>query len=189
MALTYSEMTALGSMAPDFRLPAANPSLDDPANEMRELNDFAGGKALVVAFICNHCPFVVHMEDALLGVARAYQARGVRFVGISANDARMYPADSFENMARRAHEKTYPFPYLYDETQETAVAYGAACTPDIFVYDDALTLVYRGRFDETRPGLGTAHGGDLVQALDELLDSGTVTMDQVPSMGCNIKWK
>lgn len=189
MALTYSEMNVLGAQAPAFDLPTANPQADDLNRPTRSLDDYADAEALVVVFTCNHCPYAVHVEDALLEVARQYQARGVAFVGISANDAAQYPADSFENMARRAAEKRYPFPYLYDETQEVARAYDAACTPDLFVYDRHRRLVYRGRFDATRPGQGTPTGSDLRQALDELLATGTVTMEQYPSVGCNIKWR
>lgn len=185
MALTYSTMVALGSKAPAFTLPAVNRK----GGEMKSLEDYTDGRALVIIFMCNHCPFVVHVEDALLSVARTYQKRDVRFVGISSNDARQYPQDSFESMALRASRKGYPFPYLYNESQETARNYDAVCTPDIFVYDSDQRLVYRGRFDETRPGMGVAHGGDLCRALDELLDSGSITMEQHPSIGCNIKWK
>ena len=189
MALTYSEMTALGAEAPAFDLPAANPQVDDIGRATRRLDDYAEAEVLVVVFMCNHCPYVVHVEEALLEVARDYQGRGVRFVGISANDAQQYPADSFENMAQRAQQKNYPFPYLYDESQQVARAYDAVCTPDFFVYDGQRRLVYRGRFDETRPGQGTPTGHDLRQALDEFLGTGTVTMEQFPSMGCNIKWR
>lgn len=189
MALTYSLMTALGSEAPPFSLPAANPDVDNAGGDVRSLEDYAGSDALVVVFTCNHCPFAVHVEDALLDVARRYQARGVQFVAISSNDAIQYPEDSLPNMKRRARQKGYPFPYLYDASQEIAKAYGAVCTPDFFVYDKNRQLAYRGRFDETRPGMGSAHGGDLGKALDELLDSGSVSIDQVASMGCNIKWK
>ena len=189
MARTYSMMTELGTDAPAFDLPVANPQVDDSARATRSLGDYADAEVLVVVFMCNHCPYVVHVEDALVAVAREYQARGVRFVGISANDAQQYPADSFENMALRAQQKEYPFPYLYDESQQVARAYDAVCTPDIFVYDGPRHLVYRGRFDETRPGQGTPTGHDLRQALDELLSTGTVSMEQFPSMGCNIKWR
>ncbi|MCH8961636.1 MAG: thioredoxin family protein [Bacteroidetes bacterium] len=189
MAITYSQMTELGAEAPPFELPAANPTVDDIARATRRLDDYADAEALVVVFTCNHCPYAVHVEEALLEVARAYQARGVPFVGICANDAEHYPDDSFENMARRAQQKRYPFPYLHDESQEVARAYGAECTPDFFVYDRARRLVYRGRFDETRPGQGTPTGRDLRQALDQLLDTGAVTMEQYPSMGCNVKWR
>ena len=189
MARTYSQMTALGADAPAFDLPVANPHVDDIDRATRSLDDYADADALVVVFMCNHCPYVVHIEDALVEVANAYQARGVRFVGISANDARQYPADSFENMALRAQQKNYPFPYLYDASQQVARAYGAVCTPEFFVYNRARHLAYQGRFDETRPGLGTPTGADLRQALDELLDTGAVTMEPFPAMGCNIKWR
>lgn len=179
----------LGHPAPDFSLPAANPGVDDRGGEARSLGDYDHAEALVVVFMCNHCPYVKHVEDALLEVAREYQSRGVQFVGICSNDAERYPDDSFENLAKRAREKDYPFPYLYDESQEVAQAYEAACTPDFYVFDQDRTLAYRGRFDETRPNQGEADGNDLRQALDELLETGTVSMDQAPSMGCNIKWK
>ncbi len=189
MAVTVSQMNKLGAEAPAFDLAAANPDVDDAGGQTRRLADYADAEALVVVFMCNHCPYVVHVEDALLATARDYQARGVQFVGISANDARQYPADSFENMARRAQQKRYPFPYLYDASQDVARAYGAVCTPDFFVYDADRRLVYRGRFDETRPGQGTPTGRDLRQALDQLLETGAVAAEQFPSMGCSIKWR
>jgi peroxiredoxin len=189
MALTESTMMELGHPAPDFSLPAANPGVDDRGDAQRSLADYDDAEALVVVFMCNHCPYVKHIEDALLDVAQAYQAEGVQFVGICSNDPERYPDDSFDRMAERAREKDYPFPYLQDETQEVATAYKAACTPDIYVFDDDRTLAYRGRFDDTRPDGEEAHGAALRQALDELLADGTVTMEQAPSMGCNIKWK
>ncbi len=189
MAITYSQMTALGSEAPAFDLPVANPEVDGVERATRSLDDYTDAEALVVVFMCNHCPYVVHVEDALVEVARDYQARGARFVGISANEAQHYPADSVENMTRRAQQKNYPFAYLYDASQQVARAYGAACTPEFFIYDRNRRLVYQGRFDETRPGLGAATGHDVRQALDELLASGAVTMEQFPAMGCNIKWR
>lgn len=189
MAVTESTMMELGHPAPDFSLPAANPEVDDRGDERRALTDYDDADVLVVVFMCNHCPYVKHIEDALLDVAREYQERGVQFVGICSNDPERYPDDSFDRMAERAREKEYPFPYLHDETQEGAQAYEAACTPDIYVFDEDRRLAYRGRFDETRPDKGTPHGGDLRRALDELLEAGEVTMEQHPSMGCNIKWK
>ena len=189
MAVTESTMLELGHAAPAFTLPAANPEVDDCGEEHRALADYEEAEALVVVFMCNHCPYVKHIEDALLEVARAYQERGVQFIGISANDAERYPDDSFESMAERAEKKNYPFPYLYDEPQDVATAYRAACTPDFYVFDADRALAYRGRFDETRPDGADAHGGDLKHALDELLEAGEVTMEQRPSMGCNIKWK
>jgi len=189
MALTESMMAELGSPAPSFDLPVANPNADGLNGGLRSISDYDEADVLVVAFICNHCPYVKHLEDALLEVAAEYQERGVQFIGICSNDAETHPDDSFERMADRAREKEYPFPYLHDESQDVAREYGAVCTPDFFVYDADRTLAYRGRFDETRPKKGTAHGGDLRQALDELLEQGTVEMEQHPSMGCNIKWK
>lgn len=189
MALTHSTMSRLGTDAPAFDLPVANPSVDDRSGGTRSLSDFDEAKALVVVFMCNQCPYVVHIEAALGAVARTYQQRGVAFVGISANDVAQYPQDGFDKMAERAEQRGYPFPYLYDASQDVARAYGAVCTPDFFVYDADRRLVYRGRFDETRPGQGTATGADLSQALDEWLATGEVSIEQVPSMGCNIKWK
>lgn len=190
MAVTKSQMTQLGQSAPDFSLPVANPSADDLEGGIRRLDDYADAEALVIVFMCNHCPYVKHVEDALLDTARAYQAQGVQFIGICSNDPERYPDDSFERMAERAREKDYPFPYLHDESQEVAQAYKATCTPDFFVYDADHELAYRGRFDETRPNQGDeATGRDLRQALDELLEDGEVHLDQKPSMGCNIKWK
>lgn len=189
MAVTESQMTQLGTPAPDFTLPTANPAADGLNGDVRSLDDYADAEALVIVFMCNHCPYVKHVEDALVETARMYQAKGVQFIGICSNDPERYPDDSFERMAERAREKDYPFPYLHDESQEVAKAYQATCTPDFFVYDADRTLVYRGRFDETRPDQGEATGRDLRQALDELLGSGAVQIDQKPSMGCNIKWK
>lgn len=189
MAVTQSIMSDLGTDAPDFNLPIANPSVDDRDGDTRSLSGFSNAEALVVMFLCNHCPYVIHVEDALVKVAQTYQQRGVAFVGISANDATRYPQDGFDKMAERAEQKGYPFPYLYDDSQDVARAYGAVCTPDFFIYDADRRLAYRGRFDATRPGQGTATGEDLSQALDELLDKGEVMMEQHASMGCNIKWK
>lgn len=189
MAVTESTMMELGQTAPSFSLPAANPDVDDRGGTHRSLEDYDDADAFVVVFMCNHCPYVKHVEDELLAVAREYQEQGVQFIGICSNDPERYPDDSFESMAERAEAKGYPFPYLQDESQEVARAYEAACTPDFYVFDADRTLAYRGRFDETRPDEGTPHGGDLRQALDEVLSSGEVTMEQKPSMGCNIKWK
>jgi len=189
MAVTESTMMELGRTAPSFTLPAANPDVDDRGDEHRSLQDYDDAEALVVVFMCNHCPYVKHVEDELLSTAREYQERGVQFIGICSNDPERYPDDSFERMAERTEEKKYPFPYLQDESQEVAQAYEAACTPDFYVFDADRTLVYRGRFDDTRPDHGTPDGADLRQALDQVLEDGEVTMEQTPSMGCNIKWK
>ncbi len=190
MALTYSQEISLGTEAPPFDLPVVNPEADGLDKPTRSLEDFADARALVVVFTCNHCPYAQHIEDALIAVARSYQPKGVRFVAINANDPEQYPEDAPEAMARRARAKGYPFPYLFDETQEVAKAYGALCTPDLYVFDANRRLVYHGRFDDTRPGRGRpATGADLKRALDEWLESGKVTGPQYPSMGCNIKWK
>ena len=189
MAVTESTMMDLGREAPSFTLPAANPDVDDRGEDRRSLDDYADAEVLVVVFMCNHCPYVKHVEGELLAIAREYEDRGVQFVGICSNDPDRYPDDAFDRLAERAQQKDYPFPYLQDESQEIAQAYKAACTPDFFVFDANRRLVYRGRFDDTRPNSGEAHGADLRQALDEVVSTGEVTMDQKPSMGCNIKWK
>jgi len=194
MSKTYSEMTALGSSAPAFDLPTANPQVDDRDGPTRSLADYSEAEVLVIVFMCNHCPYVHAVEDRLIALAKDYEPRGVQVVGICSNDAERYPQDDFDAMAERAKEKGYPFPYLRDDSQDVARAYGAVCTPDFFVYDSPSrsdgsdrTLVYRGRLDDGRPGRdATQH--DLRRALDELLESGEVTVEQVPSMGCNIKW-
>ena len=187
MSKTYSEMTALGSAAPAFDLPIANPHVDDRDGATRSLADYAGAEALVVVFMCNHCPYVHAVEDRLIALARDYASQGVQVVGICSNDAERYPQDDFDAMAERAKEKGYPFPYLRDDSQEVARAYGAVCTPDFFVYDADRTLIYRGRLDNGRPGRdATQH--DLRRGLNELLETGEITAEQVPSMGCNIKW-
>lgn len=189
MAVTYSEETSLGSPAPPFALPAVNPDADGREGALRRLSDYDGADALVVVFTCNHCPYARHIEDALVATAADYQGRGVAFVAISSNDTARYPADAPEAMAVRAAEKGFPFAYLFDETQAAARAYGAVCTPDLFVYDGDRRLAYRGRFDGTRPGQGTADGADLRRALDALLRTGAVTGPQHPAMGCSIKWR
>lgn len=182
-------MTDLGTEAPDFNLPAAIPEAPGRTDAFYQLADFDAADVLVVVFTCNHCPYAVHVEDALIHTARAYGERGVAVVAISSNDPDAYPADSFENMAFRAAEKGFPFPYLFDASQDVASAYGAVCTPDFFVYDRDRKLAYRGRYDATRPGQGTPTGEDLHRALDALLAGEPVPENQAPSMGCNIKWK
>lgn len=189
MAVTYSEMIELGTEAPHFDLPAANPEVDGTGRPRRSLADYADAEALVVVFTCNHCPYAKHVEAPLIKMAREYAERGVAFVAISSNDPTHYPADSFESMAERAREKDYPFPYLFDETQEVAKAYSAVCTPDFFIFGRDRRLAYTGRFDESSPGRGTATGEDLRMALDQVLTTGEATIPQYPSMGCNIKWK
>jgi peroxiredoxin len=183
MALTPSTMAPLGMAAPDFRLP-------DTDGKMVALADFAKAPALLVAFICNHCPYVQHVRSAFAQLARDYQAKGVAVVGISSNDAVAFPADGPDKMAEEKRAAGYSFPYLYDETQQVARAYRAACTPDFFVFDRGRKLVYRGQMDDSRPDNGKANdGADLRAALDAVLAGRSPSPDQKPSVGCNIKWK
>jgi len=176
-------MLALGTTAPDFRLP-------DTGGKMVALGDFKSAPALAVLFICNHCPYVKHIQAGLAQLARDYQRRGAAIVAISSNDAQNYPADSPAKMAQEARSAGYTFPYLYDESQAVAKAYRAACTPDIFLFDAGRKLVYRGQFDDSRPGNGApVTGRDLRAALDAVLAGKPVPGRQVPSIGCNIKWK
>src|SRR4051812_31375261 len=183
MALTPSTMLPLGSKAPDFRLP-------DTDGKTVSLADFQDAPALVVAFLCNHCPYVKHVRHGLAALARDYQAKGVAVVGISANDVTSHPDDRPELMAREKAEVGYTFPYLYDESQAVAKAYRAACTPDFYVFDRGGWLVYRGQMDGSRPGNGVpVTGTDLRAALDAVLAGQPVPEVQKPSLGCNIKWK
>lgn len=189
MAVQQSSPNELGTPALAFDLPISNPWVDDNPGETRALSQYADAKAIVIVFTCNHCPYAIHIQDSLAALAETYQKKGIQFIAISANDATQYPADSFEKMTERAREVNFPFPYLYDESQEIARGYGAVCTPDIFVFDEARKLAYRGRFDETRPNMGTAHGSELAAALDTLLSTGERRAEQYPSIGCSIKWK
>lgn len=183
MALTPSTMLPLGTPAPDFALP-------DTLGNTVSLSDFSSAPALVVVFICNHCPYVVHVRSALAQLGRDLETRGVAMVAISSNDARKYPADGPEAMATEAMEAGYTFPYLYDESQAVAKAYDAACTPDAYVFDGDRKLVYRGQLDGARPGNDvTPHCTDVRAAIDAVLHGTEVDPDQKPSMGCNIKWK
>lgn len=183
MVMTASTMLPLGTEAPDFSLPDVDGRMVSPA-------DFADAKALVVVFMCNHCPFVKHVIDGLARLAKEYQARGVAFVGINSNDVDSYPEDRPELMSRFAREKGFTFSYLFDATQETAKSYHAACTPDFFVFDDERRLVYRGQMDDSRPSSGEpVTGADLRAALDAALAGEPALEPQRPSMGCNIKWK
>ena len=189
MARTNSNMVALGTPAPPFSLFAVyNPCAEDGRDHVA-LADFDGVPVVVVVFTCNHCPYARHVEPALLRTAWEYGPKGVAFIAISANDPATHPGDSPEAMADHAREADFPFPYLFDKTQEVARAYGAACTPDVFVYGPDRLLAYRGRIDATRPDLGEPDAADLRRALDETLAGGPVTGEQHPSMGCNIKWK
>jgi peroxiredoxin len=176
-------MADLGTPAPGFSLP-------DTTGVQRSLDDFADAPALLVAFWCNHCPFVKHIAGGFVAFAKEYQARGLAVVAISANDVETHPQDSPERMAEEAERAGYTFPYLYDESQAVAKAYGAACTPDFFLYDRDRRLVYRGQFDVARPGLDApVTGADLRRATDAVLSGDTPDEDQRPSVGCNIKWK
>ena len=182
MAKTQSRMLALGTAAPDFSLP-------DPAGRIHHLGDFAGSKGLLVAFICNHCPYVKHIAGALAQFAHDYRPRGVAVVAINSNDSSRYTDDSPPNMVKFAAQNGFEFPYLYDESQAVAKAYQAVCTPDLFLFDRARQLVYRGQFDASRPGNGQpVNGADLRAAADALL-AGQTVKQQIASVGCSIKWK
>ena len=183
MVATNSTMLPLGSKAPEFRLP-------DVHGKQVALVDFPDAMGLVVVFMCNHCPYVKHIRAGLAQLARDYFPRGVTVIGINSNDVYNYPADSPAKMAEEAKGAGYVFPYLYDETQQVAKAYHAACTPDFYLFDHDKALVYRGQFDDSRPGNGVAvTGKDLRAALDALLAGKPVSPNQKPSIGCNIKWK
>jgi peroxiredoxin len=176
-------MLPLGTQAPDFQLI----NID---GKLVSLSDFRGKKALVVIFMCNHCPYVKHVAPELARVSSEYMAKGVGFVGISSNDSDAYPDDGPEAMKAEAASQGYSFPYLFDADQSVAIAYNAACTPDIFVFDANHQLVYRGQLDDSRPKSDKPlTGKDLRTALDALLTGGTVSAEQRPSIGCNIKWK
>ena len=183
MALTPSTMLPLGTTAPDFQLP-------DTTGKIISLADFKDRAALIVVFMCNHCPYVVHIRDGLAQFARDYAAKNVGLVGISSNDAENYPADSPAKMRAEVKSAGYIFPYLYDETQAVAKSYRAACTPDIFLFDQDRKLVYRGQFDASRPGnFISPTGKHLRAALDAVLAGKKVSENQTASIGCNIKWK
>ena len=182
MALTPSTMLPLGTTAPDFHLPDTN-------GKTYTLADFKNQSALVVIFMCNHCPYVIHIRAALAQLALDYTPRGVGIAGINSNDVKSHPADSPARMKEEAQAAGYIFPYLYDETQAVAKAYRAACTPDIFLFDRGRRLVYRGQFDASRPGNGIpVTGKDLRAALDAVLAGKSTSEFQVASIGCNIKW-
>lgn len=184
MALTESNMTQLGIIAPDFFLE------DTVTNHHLSYQDIKGKRGTVVLFLCNHCPYVIHVNSELVKLAEEYMPQDVGFVAISSNDASNYPDDAPDKMRLAAKVLKYPFPYLYDPTQEVAKAYEAACTPDIFVFDSDSSLYYRGRLDESRPGNNKPlNGKDLRLALDLLLRGEPPLRKQYPSAGCNIKWK
>ncbi|MDP2955057.1 MAG: thioredoxin family protein [Longimicrobiales bacterium] len=184
MVRVPSTMLPLGTTAPDFRL-------EEPATARQVARtDFSGAPALLVVFLSNHCPFVRHIADALSAFAKEYGARGLAMVGINANDVANFPDDSPERMKDEVALRAYPFPYLFDETQDVAKAYQAACTPDFFLFDGDRRLVYRGQFDPSRPGNDEpVTGRDLRRACDAVLAGELVSGEQTPSIGCNIKWK
>lgn len=184
MANTPSNMLPLGTQAPYFNL------LDTVTNKWKSLTDIRGNRGTVVMFICNHCPFVKHVNNEIVRIANDYRVLGFGFVAISSNDVENYPQDAPGKMWENARKENYSFPYLYDESQETAKAYDAACTPDFYLFDTDLELVYRGQLDDSRPGNGIpTNGRDLREALDNLLNSRQPIQLQKPSIGCNIKWK
>ena len=184
MALTPSTMLALGTKAPAFRLP------DAVSGKTVSLETFAGKRALLVMFICRHCPYVVHVREELARIGTDYAARDIGIVAISANDAASYPDDAPPRLQAMANELGFTFSFCYDESQATAKAYTAACTPDFFLFDASRNLVYRGQLDDSRPGNGKPlNGRDLRAAIDTILAGKPVSPDQKPSIGCNIKWK
>jgi peroxiredoxin len=183
VALTPSTMLPLGTPAPDFRLP-------DPSGRLVARDDFAATPALLVAFLCNHCPYVQHVRQGFAAFAKEYAARGLAIVAINSNDFAAYPEDAPARMAEEAARHGYGFPYLVDETQEVARAYRAACTPDFFLFDAQRRLAYRGQFDASRPGNRIpVTGSDLRAAADAVLAGRSAPVEQTPSIGCNIKWK
>jgi peroxiredoxin len=183
MVAVNSTMLPLGTKAPDFRLP-------DTSGKMLSLKDVEGAPALLVVFMCNHCPYVKHIRAGLAQLARDYMPSGAAMVGINSNDAANYPDDSPAKMAEEVKAAGYVFPYLYDATQEAAKAYRAACTPDIYLFDKNQRLVYRGQFDDSRPGNSVpVTGKDVRAALDSVLGGSPVSPNQKASIGCNIKWQ
>ena len=184
MARTPSNMLPLGTSAPKFNL------LDTVSNQQLHLDDLKGEKGTVIMFICNHCPFVKHVNKAIAQLGKTYQKQGISFAAISSNDVENYPQDAPHLMKLTAEEEGYTFPYLYDEDQTAAKAYDAACTPDFYLFNDNLKLVYRGQLDDSRPGNGLpVTGKDLEDAIQAVLNNKLVSEMQKPSIGCNIKWK
>lgn len=184
MAATPTHQIPLGFMAPDFCL------LDTITDSLKTLQELRGEKATVVMFICNHCPYVKHVNQQLVQLANDYQPKGISFIAISSNDAENYPDDAPDKMKLVAQEEEYPFPYLYDETQEIAKLYHAACTPDFSIFDANLKCVYRGQLDDSRPKNDSiSDGKDIRHVLDCILTNQPIPQQQTPSLGCNIKWK
>ena len=183
MVLTPSSMMPLGTRAHNFKL------VDVVSDEVVTLKDIESDIGTVVMFICNHCPYVKHIQEMLVALAKDFIMKGISFVAINSNDISKYPEDSPREMKKLAEDLDFPFPYLFDYTQKVARDYGAACTPDFFVFDQSMECVYRGQFDESRPGNRLpVSGKDLAEALDCLILGKEITIDQHPSMGCNIKW-
>ena len=184
MARILSNMIPLLSKAPAFELP------DTISGKTLSLKDLKGSEGTLIMFICNHCPFVIHINQQIVELANDYLPKGISFIAISSNDVENFPQDSPELMKKTAEENNYPFVYLYDESQQVAKAYDAACTPDFFIYNKNEELVYRGQLDDSRPGNGKPlTGKDIRNALDCLLSSTEIDANQIPSIGCNIKWK
>ena len=184
MALVESHMMALGTSAPAFSLK------DVVSGKMINSNSMGSVNGTVIMFICNHCPYVIHVRDQLVKLANDYQSKGIQFIAINSNDVNNYPDDSPDNMIKIAKEFNYPFPYCFDESQSVAKAYDAACTPDFFVFDGQSACVYRGRLDGSTPGNDVPlTGEDLRHTLDALLSGNPINDEQIPSMGCSIKWK
>ncbi|MEE9447636.1 MAG: thioredoxin family protein [Arenicellales bacterium] len=186
MAATESTMLALGVQAPDFTLLNTNPNT---GNEQVSLQDYDQAKALLVMFVCNHCPYVIHLREALVALTNDYVDQGLAVVAISSNDAENYPQDNPEAMTIEATSFDFPYAYLFDETQAVAKAYKAACTPDFYLFDGNQKLAYRGRFDGSRPKNDLpVTGEDMRAAVEQVLAGSQISADQIPSMGCNIKW-
>lgn len=184
MALTPSNMLPLGTKAPHFKL------IDTKDNVVKSLEALKGEKGTLIMFICNHCPFVIHVNEELVQLANDYKAKGINCIAISSNDVENYPQDAPDKMTQVAKKLNYPFPYLYDKTQEIAKAYDAACTPDFFLFNNQLALVYTGQLDDSRPGNNVpVTGKDLRAAINALVNNQAINPNQKPSMGCNIKWK
>jgi len=184
MSLAHSQMLPLGTKAPDFSLP------DTVSREMCDLKDNTGSLGTLIMFICNHCPYVKNIRQQLVTIANDYQQKGISLIAISSNDVENFPEDSPELMREEARKHGYNFPYLYDESQVVAKAYGAVCTPDFYIFDKSLELVYRGRLDDSTPGNEKPlTGNDIRKALDDMVNGNPVGQEQYPSVGCNIKWK
>ncbi len=184
MALTESNPFPIGTLAPDFTL------LDTKSDQQLSLSEIKGGKGTAIFFICNHCPFVIHVNDELVRMANEYSEKGIRFIAISSNNVETHPQDGPDFMKSHAEKQGYPFPYLYDESQEVAKAYDATCTPDLYLFDADLKSVYHGQLDGSRPGNEIpVSGSDFRNAMDQLLAGNGAIEDQKPSIGCGIKWK